>query len=82
MDNEKLPLVFANRLIRRLVNNVCGSDLILTPGDYTVLRVVFRRCRGSWEAVVRGDVVHTRLLTNIVTSWGGMPGRQRRTDFG
>lgn len=79
-DIPKSPLSFANKAIRQFVNNLLGSDVIIAPKDYTVLRVVFRKCGGSWERLNHGDIVHTQLLTKILTSWGSMPGRQREVD--
>ena len=82
MDEKTLPILFANHVIRRLVNNLCGDDMIITMQDYTALRTTYRWCRGSWEAIVKGDVIHMRLLTNIVLAWGRMPERNRQTEFG
>lgn len=81
-DQKRPPLLFANRVLRRLVDNLCGNNMIATPQDYLTLRTVFRWCHGSWEAVNQGDIVHTRLLATLVMAWGKMPGRHRTTEFG
>ncbi len=79
-DPPKSPLSFANKVIRQFVDNLLGSNVIVSPKDYTVLRVVFRRCGGKWEQLNHGDILHSQLLTKILSSWGSMPGRQREVE--
>ena len=75
-DQQKPPLVFANRIIRQFVDHLVGENTTILPQDYLVLRTVFRWCQGSWERVGHGDIVHNRLLASILTAWGAMPGRK------
>lgn len=70
MHPENQPLVFANRVIRRLVDNTHGNDVILTRENYLAIRTVFKRCGGSWQKLYEGNEDHTRLLIQIVASWG------------
>ena len=75
MDAPKSPLLLANRMFRELVDHAFGGETILSPSDYCVLRVVFRRCGGSWEKACQGDITTLRLLSEIVTAWGKLPKR-------
>lgn len=76
------PILFANRVFQHLVQHLVGEDAIMLPQDYMTMRLVFRTCTGSWERVLTGDIVHLRLLAAIVTAWGAMPGRKRRSEMG
>lgn len=80
-DDRRPPLLFANRLIRMMVDHAGSEDMIILPDDYTVIRLLFRRAKGSWEKVSLGDVHHTRTLHTIVTAWSKMPERKRRTEM-
>jgi len=82
MDEERnTPLIFANRLIRMMVDHVGGEDMVVLPHDYTVMRVLFRKAKGSWEKVSHGDIVQTRTLNAIVSAWAKMPARNRQTEM-
>ena len=54
---EESPIVLANRVLRLFVDHLLGEDMLTMPQDYTVLRVAFRKCGGSWDHVVHGDIV-------------------------
>lgn len=69
-DADKLPLVFANRVIRQYTDHLVGDDTILLPKDYQVIRLVFRWFKGSWESLLQGDILQNRLLERIITVWG------------
>lgn len=71
------PLLFANRIIRQLVDHMASSDLVIEEADFNNLRSVFRRCQGSWEKVLSGDPVHTELLKTIVSTWTQLPERKQ-----
>jgi len=74
MDEEvKVPKVFANRVIEQVIRHMVSDTIQITPQDYTVVRVVFRRLGGQWEKLVAGDLVHIELLKNIITGWGKLP---------
>lgn len=71
------PLLFANRIIRQLVDHMASSDLVIDESDFNNLRSVFRRCQGSWEKLLSGDPVHTELLKLIVSTWTQLPERKQ-----
>jgi DNA topoisomerase-1 len=70
------PLLFANRIIRQLVDHMLSEDLITEEVDFHVMRLVFRQCGGSWEQLLNGSPVQNELLKTVVTTWGKMPGRK------
>lgn len=74
------PLVFANRVIRQLVDHMLGEDLVTDDNDFLTIRLVFRWSQGNWEKVWDGDLLHNELLKNIVTAWGQMPGRKHDSE--
>ena len=79
-DSPKIPLVFANRAIRQFANNQLGAEIMILPDDYMAMRLVFRKCRGSWERVSNGDVVHVNLLAKVVVAWGRTRRRKRKIE--
>lgn len=81
MDSpKKPPIVFANQVIRMLVDHLVDEKMIIQPNDYTSMRVVFRKAKGSWQRLQGGDILMARLMAQIVTSWGAMPGREKETE--
>lgn len=79
---EKPPLVFANRVIRMLVDHLVDDKMVVLPEDFTSMRVVFRKAGGSWEGLQAGDIKMSQLLAQIAVSWGKMPGRVTQTEMG
>lgn len=81
MDSpKKPPIVFANRVLRMLVDHLVDEKMIIQPNDYASMRVVFRKAKGSWQRLQAGDILMASLLAQIVTSWGAMPGREKETE--
>lgn len=78
-DNKKPPLVFANNVIRQTADHAIQGNVVLLPQDFTTLRVTFRKMGGSWTLIADGDVTNLRLLSRIVSRWGKMSGRKRKT---
>lgn len=76
---EDPPLVFADRIIQRLVSNLFGATLAVEPNDSAYIKAVFRRCNGQWESISKGDIYHTLVLEKIITQWGSMPGRKKQS---
>jgi len=76
----KKPKVFANKVIKEMVKHMVSDDTVVGFRDYSAIRSVFRRCAGSWEKIVNGDQVHIELLKEIVTGWGQMPERKKKSD--
>ena len=79
-ESRKPPLQFANRVIRRFVDNQLGDEALVLPEDFLKIRLVFRHCRGSWERLALGDIVHTHLLSKVVSAWGRLKGKQREVE--
>lgn len=77
---SKTPLVFANQVIRRFVDNLLGSDMIVLPEDYLAIRTAFRKLGGSWEKVHHGDLGQIEGLTKILKAWGKMPQRKKEVE--
>lgn len=67
-DIETTPLLFANKVIQKFVENLLGQDI--DPPDASTIRVVFRQCGGDWARVLHGDPVHIGLLLKLITAWG------------
>jgi hypothetical protein len=81
MDEQtKPPIVFANRVILQLVQHMLAEDMVVEPRDYAAIRMVFRKCGGSWRLFEEGDQVQFELLRTIVAAWGQMPNRLRASD--
>lgn len=75
-STPELPLLFANRVIRQLVDHMVSGDMVLEDPDFDVLRKVFRQCGGIWEKFLNGDPLHNELLKTVVTVWSQMPGHK------
>lgn len=78
---EKPPLIFANRVIRQLVDHQFSDGMLIEPADYASIRVVFRQKGGSWESLWHGDFKQLESLNSIVLAWGKMPGRKSTSDI-
>jgi len=75
-----LPKVFANRLIRQIVDHSFGADLVIEPKDYLTMRTAFRSLKGSWDRVSLGDPAQLDLLKQVVTQWGQMPNHKKKSE--
>jgi hypothetical protein len=78
VDASNPPLAFANRVIREIMDNVCGKEQLATREDYLTIRLAFRHIGGSWEAITQGSPAHTRALGRLVKAWAKIPGRQQQ----
>jgi hypothetical protein len=74
------PKVFANRVVKQLVQHTVAEDMVITNDDYLAIRKVFRQCGGSWANLASGDQIQIELLKTIVSNWGKMPGRVKESD--
>lgn len=81
-DKPKPPLVFANHVLKQMIEHGFGGDIIIKQDDYTALRTAFRWAGGSWVEIGLGNMVHIGLLGKFVSAWGNMPGRKRTGDQG
>lgn len=75
-----MPKVFANKVISQMIKHMVSEDTVVEPRDYLALRSVFKTCGGSWEKLVDGDQIHIELLKKVVSEWGKMPGRKKKSD--
>lgn len=78
-DNEA-PKIFANRMIRMIVDHSFGDDMDIAPNEYMVIRVAFRKMGGEWEEISLGNPEHLAKLKQVVSTWGqqqqAKPGQQ------
>lgn len=72
-DLQDPPKVFANRVIRQMVDHSFGEDFALEPKDYRVIRVAFASLGGSWLALSKGSLQNLSLLKQVITQWGQEP---------
>lgn len=80
IDNPEPPRVFANRVIRQMVDHMLSDDMITEPDDLIAIRTAFRANGGSWGRIGEGDVEQYDKLKNIITAWGQMPERKKHSD--
>jgi len=79
-ETSKQPLVFANRIIKQIVQHTLAPDMIIEPKHYMAIRTVFRKMGGSWSNLASGDQTSVELLKSIITAWGLMPTREKESD--
>lgn len=80
MADDKTPQIFANKVIRQIVQHTLAEDMVIQPEDYLAIRKVFSQCAGSWEGLGNGDLKHLALLKKVITVWGKRPGRVKESD--
>lgn len=78
-DPNDLPKIFANRLIRQVVDSSLGPDFETGPNDYLVMRTAFRSLGGEWVRVSLGDPKQVELIKQVVSTWGQQPERQAKS---
>jgi len=81
-DKPKPPLVFANHVLKQMIEHAFGDDIIIRQDDYHALRTAFRWAGGLWNEIGSGNMVHIGLLQKFITAWGNMPERKRTGDQG
>jgi hypothetical protein len=81
-DKPKPPLVFANHVLKQMIEHAFGDDMLIRQDDYHALRTAFRWAGGSWTEIGMGNMVHIGLLQKFITAWGNMPERKRTGDQG
>jgi hypothetical protein len=69
-EQEEVPKVFANRVVRELITHMVCEGADIKPNDYMAIRVTFRKLGGDWEAISHGDMEQFELLKKVVTTWG------------
>lgn len=79
MDEKNVPKVFANRVIRQLVDHMFGEDLVTEKQDFMVMRTAFRSLGGKWDLINKGSLPQLEMLKQVVTTWGQSPGRKNQS---
>jgi hypothetical protein len=79
-DKPAPPHHFANNVLKQMIEHSFGDDLLVTYEDYMALRVAFRSLGGLWTEIGDGNIVHLKLLGEVVTAWGQMPDRKHTGD--
>ncbi len=79
-DRPDPPRVFANRVIRQMIDHMLSEDMIAEPDDYITMRTAFRSSGGSWVGIGDGDVEQFDKLKKFVAAWGQMPQRKKHSD--
>lgn len=73
--SPKPPLVFANQVIRMLIDHLYGQELLSEDKDFALIRLAFRKAGGNWESLWQGDTKQNELLKRMVNAWAKMPGK-------
>lgn len=81
-DKPKPPLVFANYVLKQMIEHLFGEDMLIKQQDYQALRTAFRWVGGSWDEIGHGNITHIGLLQKFITAWGALPERKRTGDEG
>lgn len=72
-DRPKPPKIFANRVIKQLVEHMFADGFKVKAKDYMAIRVVFRTLGGSWDQLGLGSMKDLDLLQQVVTGWSKLP---------
>lgn len=68
-DQPAQPLVFSHKVIKQFVDHLVG-EVELERNDYAIIRLLFRKAGGSWEAIFQGDPKQLESLKSVVLHWG------------
>lgn len=79
-DKPVPPHVFANNVLKQMIEHSFGDELVIEYADYQAMRVAFRSIGGLWTEIGDGNIVHMTLLAKVVTAWGQMPDRKLTSD--
>lgn len=79
-DSKATPKIFANRMIRLLVDHSLGEDTIMGADDYMVIRVAFRNMGGTWEAISLGHPDAINMLKQVVQAWSKDPKQKNKVE--
>lgn len=78
-ERPKQPRVFANKVIKQLIEHMFADDFKVKGPDYDSIRVVFRHLGGSWDQLGLGSLEQLELLQKIVTGWSQLP-HEKKSD--
>lgn len=79
-DKPLPPHVFANHVLKQMIEHSFGGDLVIEYEDYQVIRTAFRAGGGSWREIANGNPTHIELASKYVSAWGQMPERRSTKD--
>jgi hypothetical protein len=80
-DGPKPPKIFANKVIKQLIEHLFADDFKVKSADYESIRVVFRSLGGSWDQLGLGDIKQLDLLTKVITGWSQLPHEKKSDTF-
>ena len=72
-DRPKPPKVFANKVIKQLIEHMIADDFKVKAADYTAIRVVFRSLGGSWDQLGLGSMRDLDMLQKVIMGWSQLP---------
>jgi hypothetical protein len=78
-DRPKQPRIFANKVIRQLIDHLFADGFKVKANDYAAIRVVFRTLGGSWDQLGLGSMQQMDLLQKVVTGWSKLP-HEKKSD--
>ena len=78
-DRPKQPRIFANKVIRQVIEHLFADDFKIKPDDYSSIRVVFRTRGGSWDQLGLGSIQQMDLLQKVITGWSKLP-HEKKSD--
>ena len=74
MDSRpKTPHIFANKVIKILIESMLADDFKIKSEDYQAIRVVFRKLDGSWDQLGLGSLEELEKLKKVITGWSKIP---------
>jgi hypothetical protein len=80
-DRPKPPKIFANKVIKQLIEHMFADDFKVKAADYSSIRVVFRTLGGSWDQLGLGSMKELELLQKVVTGWSQLPHEKKSDTF-
>lgn len=80
-DQPKPPKVFANRIIKQLIQHMFADGFKIKAEDYDSIRVTFRSLGGSWEEFLLGNPKQLELLQQVIQAWAVLPHDRKGEDL-
>jgi hypothetical protein len=77
-STPKPPKIFANRVIKQLIQHMFADSLKIESEDYDSIRVTFRKLDGRWEDFLLGDPEQLEKLQNVIKAWAALPDRKQK----
>lgn len=80
-DTPKPPKIFANRVIKQLIQHMFADSFKIKAEDYDMIRVAFRNLGGRWEAFYLGDPKQLERLQTVIKAWASVPRDKKGEDL-